>query len=270
MNPFSPHAESWAPASWQDWIAAVGPDLASRENPCPLYQAADAPGPRPLRDEVRVWHLVGVDELLTAAATIPVSPTVGDEEEIATTLAALVQVWRESPETTLPARVVLTSDMPLFQTIAKLRAFRLLSSALARHCSRSVPLIRVLIHVQGDRAADEANGQVRMTLEAVAGILGLADELELTPLAAGEEASWRALAVGHVIREEAGLRAVADPTAGSHLVETLTADLARRAWSLFQRIEAGEDLMQSAGEALQKAPASSCPPALIVGVTHFQ
>ncbi len=262
MNPFSPHAESWAPATWQDWIAAVGPELAGRESPRTLYQAANAPAPRPLRGEVRAWQLVGVDELLTVAATVPVSSTVGGEEEIATTLAALVQVWRESPETTLPARVVLTSDRPLFQTIAKLRAFRLLSSALARHCSRSAPLIRVLIHVQGDRAADEANALVRMTLEAVAGILGLADELELTPLAAGEEATWRALAVGHVIREEAGLRAVADPTAGSHLVETLTADLARSAWSLFQRMEAGE--------ALQKAHASSCPPALIVGVTHFQ
>jgi hypothetical protein len=260
MNPFSPHADSWPPATWQDWMTSVGPELATRENPRPLYQAVDAPAPRPLRDGLRSWQLVGVDELATVVATLPVSQTMGAEEEIATTLAALVQVWRENPDTTLPARVVLTSGTSLFHTIAKLRAFRLLSTALARHCTRPEPLIRVLIRVQGDRAADAANALVRMTVEAVAGILGLADELEITPIAAGEYANWRALAVGHVIREEAALGAVADPTAGSHLVETLTTDLARTAWGLLQRLEAGEDLAQLA----------ACPPGLIVGVTHFQ
>ena len=270
MNPFSPHAGSWPPATWQDWIAAVGPELAIRENPRPLYQAADAPAPRPLRYDVRSWQLVGVDELATAAATIPVSQTMGDKEEIATTLAALVQVWRENPDATLPARVVLKSGTSIFHTIAKLRAFRLVSTALARHCTRSAPLIRVLVSVQGDRAADGANALVRMSVEAVAGILGLADELEITPVAAGEDARWRALAVGHVIREEAALGAVADPTAGSHLVETLTADLARTAWHLLQRIEAGEDLGQTAGNALQNDQAAASPPVLIVGITHFQ
>lgn len=260
MNPFSPHASSWPPATWQEWIAAVGPELAGRENPRPLYQAADAPAPRPLRDGARSWQLVGVDGLAPVAATIPVSQKVGDKEEIATTLAALVQVWRENPDASLPARVELTSGTSLFRTIAKLRAFRLLTTTLARHFTRPEPLIRVLIRLQGDHAANAANALVRMALEAVAGILGLADELEISPIAGDENANWRAQAVGHIIREEAALGAVADPTAGSYLVETLTADLARAAWGLLQQIEAGEDLAQSA----------ACPPGIIIGVTHFQ
>lgn len=242
-------------------MAAVGPELAARENPRPLYQAADSPAPRPLRDGVKSWQLVGVDELATVVATTPVSPTMGAQEEIAVTLSALVQIWRGNPDTTLPARVVLTSGTSLFHTIAKLRAFRLLSTALARHCTRPEPLIRALISVQGDRAADGANALVRMTVAAVASILGLADELEIAPIATGEEATWRTLAIGHVIREEAALGAVADPTAGSYLVETLTADLARAAWGLFQQMEAGAAITQ---------PAADCPPMLIVGVTHFQ
>jgi methylmalonyl-CoA mutase len=48
-----------------------------------------------------------------------------------------------------------------------------------------------------------------------------------------------ALGVQRVLAEEAHLNAVADPAGGSYYIEALTAALAREAWKLFQRIEAG-------------------------------
>jgi methylmalonyl-CoA mutase len=47
-----------------------------------------------------------------------------------------------------------------------------------------------------------------------------------------------AINIQRVLAEEAHLSAVADPAGGSYYIETLTASLAREAWSFFQRIEA--------------------------------
>ena len=120
-------------------------------------------------------------------------------------------------------------------------------------------MIRVRVEVSGPYAQDAATALVRQTVEAMAGVLGLADELEIVPLAEGDDASWRAQVLGHVLREESGLGSVADPVAGSHWVEQTTAALSREAWTLFQRLEAGEELpAEQASE-----------PNIIVGVTDF-
>lgn len=260
MNVFVPSSDSWPSCDWQRWASAVGEAVALRENPAPLCDAQTAPLPRPLREASQSWRLVHVDVLSDVAAAIEVG-AFSPAHEIARALHSLVQVWRAQTSSALdlPHRLTIRSGTDVFTVVSKLRALRVLASALATHCERPTPVIRVRVEVIGLRAQDAATALVRQTVEAMAGVLGLADELEIVPLAEGDDASWRAQALGHVLREESGLGSLADPVAGSHWVEQTTASLSREAWTLFQRLEAGEDLpAEQASE-----------PNTIVGVTDF-
>ena len=238
----------------------MGEAVAARQNPAPLCDAQNAPPPRPLREGSQSWRLVHVDALDEVAANLEVAAS-SSVHEIARALHSLVQAWRAQTTSgsDLPHRLTIRSGTDIFTVVSKLRALRVLASALAARCERPQPVIRVRVEVVGPRAQDAATALVRQTVEAMAGVLGLADELEIVPLAADDDASWRAQALGHVLREESGLGSVADPVAGSHWMEQTTAALSREAWTLFQRLEAGEDLpVEQASE-----------PNIIVGVTDF-
>jgi methylmalonyl-CoA mutase len=85
---------------------------------------------------------------------------------------------------------------------------------------------------------------LRTTIAATAAVLGGADSITVLPYtwALGRpDAEARRLARNtlNILAEESHLGRVADPGGGSAYLETLTDALARKAWQLFQEIEAG-------------------------------
>jgi methylmalonyl-CoA mutase len=239
MSIFTPSTNPWAAVAWSDWLKAIGPELAARDLSGVLCPPTDAPTPRPLRSVARAWKLVGEDELEPVACAIHISaPSAADE--LAQGLAALTQAWQDHSGI---VRVGMPSGLQLFSAIAKLRAFRILATAQAQATGRPIPVIRVLVDPGQTADPASAHSLVRMTLGALAGVLGLADEVEFIPDSRLEDATWRTQAIGHILREEASLRSVIDPTAGSHLVETLTLQMAKAAWAIYRP---GEELPETA------------------------
>ncbi|KEO61781.1 methylmalonyl-CoA mutase [Thioclava indica] len=137
--------------------------------------------------------------------------------------------------------------MNFFMEAAKLRAARLLwtrvmsefnpqktgSSMLRTHCQTS----GVSLAEQ-----DPYNNVVRTAYEAMAAALGGTQSLHTNALdeaiALPTEFSARiARNTQLILQEETGITHVVDPLAGSYYVETLTAELADKAWALMEEVE---------------------------------
>ncbi len=138
--------------------------------------------------------------------------------------------------------------MNFFMEAAKLRAARLLwhrvmtefepknpkSSMLRTHCQTSGVSLQ---------AQDPYNNVIRTAYEAMSAVLGGTQSLHTNALdeaiALPTEFSSRiARNTQLILQEETGVTRVVDPLAGSYYVESLTADLADKAWALMEEIEA--------------------------------
>ncbi len=138
--------------------------------------------------------------------------------------------------------------MNVFMEVAKLRAARLLwhrviepfgperagSLMLRTHCQTS----GVSLTEQ-----DPYNNIVRTTVEALAAVLGGTQSLHTNSFdeALGLPTDFSARIARNtqlIIQEETGIPAVVDPLGGSYYVEALTRDLADKAWSIIQEVEA--------------------------------
>jgi len=132
----------------------------------------------------------------------------------------------------------------IFMQVAKLRATRLLwSKVLSCFGAEMAP---VFIHCRSCRfnksLLDPHSNILRATAEAFAGVVGGANSLHISPfdeVAGGNDLGARRLARNTqlLLSEECGLAEVADAAGGSWYVETLTDQLARKAWEQFQEIE---------------------------------
>ncbi len=137
--------------------------------------------------------------------------------------------------------------MNFFMEAAKLRAARLLwhrimtefgaqnerSKMLRTHCQTS----GVSLQEQ-----DPYNNVVRTAYEAMSAVLGGTQSLHTNALdeamALPTEFSARiARNTQLILQEETGVTAVVDPLAGSYYVESLTAELAEKAWALMDEVE---------------------------------
>jgi methylmalonyl-CoA mutase len=128
-----------------------------------------------------------------------------------------------------------------FFEIAKLRAARMLwAQAVAAFSPVDLDSCRMNLHVRTSKLnksfCDPYTNVLRVTTEAMSAAIGGCETLTVQPFGFEEHL---ALGVQRVLAEEAHLNAVADPAGGSYYIEALTASLAREAWKLFQRIEAG-------------------------------
>ncbi|MGD9966927.1 MAG: methylmalonyl-CoA mutase family protein [Hyphomonadaceae bacterium] len=140
---------------------------------------------------------------------------------------------------------------------AKLRALRLcwarvLEASDAAHAHRAAH-----IHAFTSRRMmtryDAWTNILRVTTAAIAAAMGCADEITTYPLtdALGRPTAFArrvARNTQHVLLEECRLGHVADPAGGAWFVEKLTRELAERAWSLMQQMEAHSaplDLLQA-------------------------
>lgn len=130
-----------------------------------------------------------------------------------------------------------------YNEIAKLRAFRKLVHLLQEQYSIN---FQVHLHAQtaqiNKSSLDAYTNMLRTTTEAMSAVIGGCDSLAVLPFNEGfEEASDFSSRISrnqqHVLKEESYLNRVADISAGSYYVETLTDQLAEKAWEQFKHFE---------------------------------
>jgi methylmalonyl-CoA mutase len=134
-----------------------------------------------------------------------------------------------------------------FMEIAKLRAARLLWARLVKQFHPSNPKSMALrTHSQTSgwslTAQDVFNNVIRTAVEALAAALGHTQSLHTNALdealALPTDFSARIARNTQIyLQEETGITRVVDPWAGSYYVESLTHELAHRAWNLIHEIE---------------------------------
>lgn len=213
-----------------DKSMGVAADLVEATEPYAHVTALAASGP--------VWHAGGASEA----------------EEIAAVLASIVAYLRAceqagvTPSAALPRIAVsLAVDTDQFLGIAKLRACRQLVWRIADACGAGSAAARVAVRAETSTRMmtrrDPWVNMLRSTIACTAAAMGGASEIIVLPFthALGRpDAFARRIArnVHHVLMEESGLDRVADPAGGSWYVESLTANLARKSWDIFQAIEA--------------------------------
>ena len=174
-------------------------------------------------------------------------------EELGFTLAAGVAYWRALTQAGMPLTDAagcigfsLSASSDIFITIATLRAMRLVWARAIAAAGESPNQDLLLLAKMPHRvltAYDPHVNQLRATAAAFGAAIGGAAGIEVLPFdeAAGSATAFaRRLArnTGLVLKHEAWLPAVADPAAGSSYVESLTGELAARAWALFREVEA--------------------------------
>jgi methylmalonyl-CoA mutase len=197
------------------------------------------PNVRLLLADARPYHEAGASEA----------------EELAAMLATLVTYLKHLDEAGVRPDVALgrtgialAADTDLFLSMAKLRAARGLVWRVmqAAGFGDAVGGLHVAVSTSARMMTRRSpyTSLLRTTIAATAAVLGGADSITVLPYtwALGRpDAEARRLARNtlNILAEESHLGRVADPGGGSAYLETLTDALARKAWQLFQEIEAG-------------------------------
>jgi len=175
-----------------------------------------------------------------------------------------------------------------FMEVAKLRAARLLWAQVVAAFGGNEESTALHVDARTARrnktAIDPHVNMLRATTEALAADIGGADSISVAPfdepLGAPDDFSRRiAHNVQIILQDEAQLKRLIDPAGGSYAVESLTDELARAAWKLFQEIEAQGGMaaalesgfVQSsiAAVAAKRAAALAKRRDVLVGVNQF-
>jgi methylmalonyl-CoA mutase len=152
--------------------------------------------------------------------------------------------------------------MNFFMEAAKLRAARLLWHRIMSEFQPKKPASLMLrTHCQTSGVSlqeqDPYNNVIRTAYEAMAAALGGTQSLHTNALdeaiALPTEFSARiARNTQLILQEETGITHVVDPLAGSYYVESLTADLADRAWALIEEVEAMGGMTRAVASGMPK------------------
>jgi methylmalonyl-CoA mutase len=153
-------------------------------------------------------------------------------------------------------------SMNFYMEIAKLRAGRLLWNRIMKEFNPSNPKSSMLrTHSQTSgwslTEQDPYNNVVRTTIEAMAAVFGGTQSLHTNALdeavALPTEFSARiARNTQIIIQEETGITQVADPWGGSYMMESLTQDIADKAWDLIEEIEESGGMAKAIEAGLPK------------------
>src|SRR5690242_14528852 len=137
--------------------------------------------------------------------------------------------------------------MNFFMEIAKLRAARFLWANIMKGFGATNPeslMLRTHCQTSGVSLTeqDPHNNVVRTTIEALASVLGGTQSLHTNSLdeaiALPTEFSARiARNTQLIIQEETGITKVVDPWGGSYFMESLTQELADKAWEIIEEVE---------------------------------
>jgi methylmalonyl-CoA mutase len=152
--------------------------------------------------------------------------------------------------------------MNFFMEIAKLRAARLLWHRIMHGFGAKNPKSLMLrTHCQTSGVSlteqDPYNNVVRTTIEAMAAVLGGTQSLHTNSfdeaIALPTDTSARlARNTQLILAEESGIAHVADPLGGSWFVETLTSEMADKAWALIEEVEAAGGMTAAVAEGMPK------------------
>ncbi|MEI8339939.1 MAG: methylmalonyl-CoA mutase family protein [Verrucomicrobiota bacterium] len=151
-------------------------------------------------------------------------------------------------------RFSFTVGSNFFMEIAKLRAARLLWARIVKAFGGSEASQRMTLHVRtalfNKTVCDPYVNMLRTTAEAFSAVLGGVDSLHVGPFDDAfrltDDFSRRiARNTQLILQKEAQLARVIDPAGGSWYVESLTEQLARKAWALFQEVEKQGGLLKS-------------------------
>jgi methylmalonyl-CoA mutase len=152
--------------------------------------------------------------------------------------------------------------MNFFMEASKLRAARLLWSRIMEEFEPKKPgslMLRTHCQTSGVSLAeqDPYNNVIRTAYEAMSAVLGGTQSLHTNALdeamALPTEFSARiARNTQLILAHETGVTKVVDPLAGSYYVESLTSELAEKAWSLIEEIEALGGMTKAVADGLPK------------------
>ncbi len=152
--------------------------------------------------------------------------------------------------------------MNFFMEAAKLRAARLLWTRIMQEFQpkkQSSLMLRTHCQTSGVSLAeqDPYNNIVRTAFEAMSAVLGGTQSLHTNSfdeaIALPTEFSARiARNTQLILQHETGVTKVVDPLAGSYYVESLTSELAGKAWALIEEVEALGGMTKAVAEGLPK------------------
>jgi methylmalonyl-CoA mutase len=152
--------------------------------------------------------------------------------------------------------------MNFFMEAAKLRAARLLWSKIMAEFEPKKPgslMLRTHCQTSGVSLAeqDPYNNVIRTAYEALSAVLGGTQSLHTNALdeamALPSEFSARiARNTQLILQHETGVTKVVDPLAGSYYVESLTKDLADKAWALIEEVESLGGMTKAVADGLPK------------------
>ena len=250
---------------------------------------ADSPQFRTVSASSHVFHNAGATATQELAFTLA---TLADAYDTLTD--AGLSINQLIPKTILSVSV----GTSYFMEIAKLRALRVLFHRFMGYYSPSGHQSGPFIHAQTssfyDAATTPYTNLLRGTTEAMAAVIGGCDALTVRPYDAifglqdvatgtpdrGREFSDRiARNVSVLLKDESHLDKVADPSAGSYYIETLTQQLTEAAWALFLDVEQRGGFTKAFGsgfitEAIEQAYRAKVEAVrqgrILVGVTKFR
>ncbi|MFQ3661387.1 MAG: methylmalonyl-CoA mutase family protein [Chloroflexaceae bacterium] len=201
------------------------------------WAATSAPELRTIQVEVHPYHNGGanaVQDLAFALAT--------GAEYLRAMQARGLEVDTVAPR----MQFAFSLGSPFFIEIARLRAARMLWARVVAAFGGNARAQKLRLHGRTSAwtktRADAYNNLLRATTEAFAGVMGGCDSLHVSPfdeaIGLPDEFSRRiARNVQIILQQECNFYRLVDPAGGSAAVETLTDEIAREAWTLFQRIE---------------------------------
>jgi methylmalonyl-CoA mutase len=216
-------------------------------------------------------------------------------QELAFTLATGIEYLREMHRRGLDVNTVaprirfaVTVGQNLFMEIAKLRALRMLWSRVVAVLNGNQDAQKLSLHIRTSQwnksILDPHTNILRATVEALAGVLGGCDSLQIGAfdevVRPPDDFSRRiARNTQLILQKECNLTQVIDPAGGSWFVEVVTAELANHAWSLLQEVEKlggmsaalHEGFPQQAVQAVaaEKIQAVACRRDSVVGVNQY-
>ncbi len=208
------------------------------------WAAANAPGLKTLPVFEDPWHNGGADSALSLALILA---------SALEKLRALEQRGMEPAEAAEQIQFNLCLGLDFFLEIAKIRALRVLWCDLLKAAGCSEGAAGVKIHARTSKrtqtALDPHVNMLRVTTQAMSGVLGGVDSLHVSPFdeldSVPDEFSRRiARNVQLVLAHECHFDQVQDPAGGSWYVENLTAQLAEKSWTIFQEIEAAGGIVE--------------------------
>lgn len=194
-----------------------------------------------------------------ADAALELAYTLADGKEyIRTALSAGLNIDQFAPRLSFFWGI----GMNFYMEIAKLRAARLLWTKIVGEFAPENPkslMLRTHSQTSGWSLTeqDPYNNIVRTTIEAMAAVFGGTQSLHTNSfdeaIALPTEFSSRiARNTQLIIQEETGITKVVDPWGGSYMMESLTQQLADRAWELIEEIEAKGGMAKAIETGLPK------------------